>query len=491
MTTPAELLTLRKQKAITNFQAIPGFKGELYEFQKVGVAYALAAGKSLNADVTGVGKTVQALALMQILHNQSQLYPFLIMVPASLLYQWQREMHRFTGLRAILLRGSKYERLMKLSRFPQAIIMNYELFVRYPDMFKEYPFFKFIAFDEATAFKNPLAKTTAAVHALAKRADRLLTLSATPVQTTLTDMWSIMHPCNIPDYPTLDEFETEHIKFRMIDTRWRGRRVKFKKLLGYNDLPGAKRLFEPYFIRRKLDEIDAELPELVWRGETLELIPAQMEVYRRALNSESFNIIQLQQLVSMAQVDGRWVSTKLDRVIELLTGELARQKVLVFSYFKAPIAELSRRLKTARIGNPEPGIDHVIITGDVVGQRREEAKTRFMEKRTCYVLIGDGAMEKGLNLQVASYMILLDQYSNPARTEQLVGRFRRIDSVHRTIIAIPLVAANTHEEAIHTLIRERAALAGYMMSEGSELYPDLGPVEIRKLLKMAMEHGVG
>ena len=485
MTDRRVLLKLRQQRNIQGFPTIAGFKGELYKFQEVGVAYALKAGKSLNADVTGVGKTIQALALMQYLHNKNALTPWMVMLPASLLRQWQREMERFTGLHGLMLRGTKYERGLKLARFPQGIFTNYELFVRYPDMFDQYPYFRLIVFDEATAFKNPDAKTTAAVHRLVDRADRVLALSATPVQTTLLDMWSIMKICGIPDYPTREDFEADHIKSVLIDTRYHGRRVKFKKLLGYKDLPTAKALFEPYFIRRKLDQIDAELPELVWKTETLELRKDQMEIYLRAINAGISNIMQLQQLVNMAQTsNGKIVSTKLDRVMELLTGELARQKVIVFSYFKAPIAELSRRLKKARIGNPKPGIDHIIVTGDVTGRRRDEAILRFRDQPQCYVLVGDGAMEKGLNLQVANHMILLDQFGNPKRTEQLVGRFRRIDSKHATIVAIPLIAADTHEEAIINIIREREALSGYMLSEGSDLYPDISPAEIRKLLKM-------
>lgn len=476
-------LQLRKLSAVENFPHIRGFKGKLYKFQEVGVAYALAMKTAMIADVTGVGKTIQVLALMQYLAEHNDLYPAVIMAPASILRQWQREAHKFTELKPVIIRGTKYERSLKLARRPNLVLVNYELFVRYPEMLEMYSNLRLLVCDEASAFKNPEAKTKAAVLEFSKRCERVIPMTATPVQTSLLDMWSVMQTLRIPNYPTQEEFEGEHIKSVLIDMVHQGRRFKFKKVLGYKDLPGARALFAPWFIRRKLDEIDAELPNVIWKEERLDLDDDHMKEYRRIVSVGSFNIMQLQQYIDLARVGASTRSAKIDRVMELLTGELFGQKVIVYSYFKHSIAEIARRLHEVRMPNGKKGMSHIIVTGDVTGPRREADIERFQTDVNCRVCVGDGAMEKGLNLQVASYMILIDQFSNPKRTEQLIGRFRRIGG-HSTIIAIPLIAADTHEEAILGMVREREALASYMMHEGSELYPDLTPDAIRKLLKL-------
>ena len=93
------------------------------------------------------------------------------------------------------------------------------------------------------------------------------------------------------------------------------------------------------------------------------------------------------------------------------------------------------------------------------------------------------AIERGLNLQFAGYLICLDSMFNPQRMEQLLGRLRRIGSSHNQVMFIRLVSTGTVEEKLESLLSTRAAISDYVLDEESELFDKLSTAELMALLE--------
>lgn len=176
--------------------------------------------------------------------------------------------------------------------------------------------------------------------------------------------------------------------------------------------------------------------------------------------------------------DGRDVSSKLDWVMETLTGDLEEEKVVVFSYFRPNVTALSARLE-------REGIQHVTFSSDETdAEVREDRRQRFMTDPSVRVLVGTSTIEQSLNLQAAGHMILMDSIINPARVTQIVGRIRRQGSVHQTCFVHQLLIRGSQEEAILPKLTAEQHMADSVFDESSDVFPVSGltPAEVMRLI---------
>ena len=465
---------LRKQVAsFTGLPRVPppaGCTAELRPYQLRGLDFltytsSLGIGSVL-ADDMGLGKTIQALAwLLHLLAQKPDGGPSLVVCPASVVHNWQREAERFApGLRVLLLtRGETRHTLRHEIPRHDLIITNYALLRRDREAWSDVEL-RAIILDEAQNIKNPDAAVTRAAGALHAR--HRLALTGTPLENRALDLWSIMHVVN-PGYL--------------------GNRARFERRFDRPEAPPHVRTLlaaklRPVLLRRTKLEVAPELPERIEERIDCELTKGQRQLYLAELRRSRALIEQLSgapggitqnkihvlaALTRLRQIcchpalvhgNDSLGSGKFEAFFELLAPLLAEgHKVLLFSQFVECLKRLQTELRTQ-------GIPYHMLTGQTV-QRQQVVDAFQNDPQACVFLISLKAGGTGLNLTAASYVVLFDPWWNPAVEAQAIDRTHRIGQDH-TVIAYRLVATGTIEEKIFELQQRKAALARDILGEG-------------------------
>ncbi len=472
--------------------SIPGFKGKLYDFQTIGVAWLYSIGRGILADQCGLGKTIQALALLEFLKSRGELTRALLVVPAPSLYQWSDEVRKLTSLHCGVIAGSKFERVCVHRASYEVSLVNYQILFRDFEWFIEGGY-DTVFLDEATAFKNPDTATANHVKMLTQKATRVYPMTATPIQNNLMDIHSILEALHIDLFPGRFAFRNRYCRVERVMVPRRGRLVAVPKIMGYKRMGEFKEKVEPFFLRRRYTDVNLALPSLVVKHQWLDLTPLQLELFdkltksaRQAYSSSNIrefrvNIHYIQEVLDDAyaytgKLDDR-SSCKIDWIMRVLTTDLQGEKVVIFSRYKRTLYHLRDRLEAAGIGSIE-------ITGDVKDKRMRYAyQKQFNENPDVRVCYGTSALEMSLNLQAARFVIFIDLMWNPARVEQVVGRIRRIGSKYSACCAVMLLTRTAFEERVVNLLKGKQGLADYVFSEQSDIFEKLDTEDLYSLVK--------
>ncbi len=462
------------RKKVASFAGLPsvalprGFKGELRPYQRQGLDFlawtaSLGMGAVL-ADDMGLGKTVQALAwLLHLRAGTRRKGPALVVCPASVVHNWEREARTFApGLRVQTLtsgpeRAAQLERLAKYD----LVITNYALLRYDADAWREQSLFATIV-DEAQMIKNPAAEISKLVCEL--RSTHRLALTGTPLENRALDLWSIVRFVN-PGY--LGSERDFLARFDRADAPPQARRLLSAKL-------------RPILLRRLKREVAPELPERVEERRDCEMSSGQRKLYlaelKRARNEmaamaaagglSKHKIQILAALTRLRQIcchpalaggAANVPSGKFDALFELLEPLLAEgHKVLVFSQFVRALELVKAELKKRRV-------THFELTGSTTNRPRVVKAFEQCEE-ACVFLISLRAGGTGLNLTAANYVVLLDPWWNPAVEAQAIDRTHRIGQ-DRTVIAYRLLMQGTIEERIWELQQRKAALVSDVLGE--------------------------
>ena len=447
----------------------PHLEGILRPYQRDGIDFlAFVAGLGMGAilaDDMGLGKTVQALAWIEWLReHEPQGGPTLVVCPASVVHNWQREAERFTpGLRVLALTsGEERHALRAEAPVHDLVITTYALLRRDIEHWRALPL-RAAILDEAQNIKNPGAVVSRAVLELEAR--HRLALTGTPIENRALDLWSIM---------------------QFVNPGYLGRRAAFAARYDRPDAPPhARRLLaarlRPVMVRRLKEAVAPELPDRIEERRECELTPGQRKLYLAELMRGRATVDRLKAspdgvmghkleilaaLTRLRQVcchptlvGGRehLGSGKFDALFEILEPLLAEgRKVLVFSQFVECLKLLAAEMKPRGIGY------HMLIGATT---RRETVVGAFeTDPVPCVFLISLKAGGAGLNLTAASYVVLFDPWWNPAVEAQAIDRAHRIGQT-RTVIAYRLLAAGTIEEKIWELQQRKAALVADVLGE--------------------------
>jgi superfamily II DNA or RNA helicase len=465
----------RLRDSVRGFKGVPrigvpaGLVAELRPYQRDGLDFLafvtdLGMGAIL-ADDMGLGKTVQALAWIQWLRERDpEGGPVLVVCPASVVHNWQRESARFTPGLKVLALGSGKERHAQREEVPShdVVITNYALLRRDLESWRSIPL-RAAILDEAQNVKNPDAAVSRAVREL--NAPKRLALTGTPLENRALDLWSIM---------------------QFVNPGYLGSRAGFVARYDRPDAPAyARRLLaarlRPVMIRRLKEQVAPELPERIEETRECELAPGQRRLYLAELLKSRATVARfktepdgvrrnkieiLAALTRLRQVcchpalaGGRESlgSGKFDALFELLDSLLAEgHKVLVFSQFVECLRLLEAEMTTRSIKY------HLLIGATT---KREQVVTGFeQDPDPCVFLISLKAGGSGLNLTAASYVVLFDPWWNPAVEAQAIDRAHRIGQT-RTVIAYRLIAAGTIEEKIWELKRRKGELVAEVLGE--------------------------
>ena len=226
------------------------FKGSLRDYQKAGYNW-FSFLREYNfggclADDMGLGKTVQTLCLLQSLKEQGETLPTLLVMPTSLLYNWEMEAKKFTPqLRVLVYSGPQREKLQAQIGKIDLILCSFGM-VRSDIEWFEKQAFSYVILDESQAIKNPLANITKAVQKL--NAKFRLVMTGTPLENSTMDLWSQMNFVNAGLLGSQRYFK-DHFQLPIE-----------KKA----DMEKKKRLYfliKPYLLRREKRQVAADLPE--------------------------------------------------------------------------------------------------------------------------------------------------------------------------------------------------------------------------------------
>jgi superfamily II DNA or RNA helicase len=469
-----------------------GFQGELRPYQQVGLGWMrflqdFGFGGCL-ADDMGLGKTVQVLALLEQrrtrrLGKEEERLPSLVVVPRSLIFNWQAEAERFAPkLRVLNFSQPGRKQLWDHVAEHDVVLTTYGTLLRDIVQLKEQPF-DYAILDEAQAIKNSNSQSAKASRLLNAR--HRLALTGTPIENHLGELWSLV----------------EFLNPGML-----GRSTTFARLSAggeANDDAAQQRnllaqAVRPIVLRRTKAQVLSDLPEKTEQTLYCELSTAERkkynelrDYYRASLTKkidqvglEKSKIHVLEALLRLRQASchlglldakrKKDTSAKLDALLEHLQ-ELGEEnhKALVFSQF-------TQLLDIVRGHLNKHHIPFAYLDGQT--RNREAVVEQFQNDPQCPVfLISLKAGGRGLNLTAADYVFILDPWWNPAVEAQAVDRAHRIGQT-RSVFAYRLIARDTVEEKILELQQSKRELADSIISADSSVLKNLTADDLRLLL---------
>lgn len=430
------------------------------------------------ADDMGLGKTLQAIALLAS-HYPAEVLPTLVVMPRSLLFNWENEVRRFAPqLKTYTFYGQtrEYEAL----RDAHLVFTTYGTMRNEIQSLKDEPFF-YIILDESQNIKNLTAQTTKA--ALLLRGKHRLAISGTPIENNLSELFSLFHFLNPAMFGSFTQFNSHYLTPIQKDNDKEATRQLRRKIY-------------PFVLRRLKKDVLAELPDKIEQTIMVELGKEQKQLYeqRRQFYAEAvrsqiqekgvhgaqFFVFQalneLRQIASVPEAlsEGQIESAKLELLIEQLLDALANgHKALVFVNFLAAIESIGNRLA-------EAGIDYAVMTGAT--RDREHQIGRFQNDPDCRVFLltlKTGGV--GLNLTSADTIFIFDPWWNIAAENQAIDRAHRIGQKNK-VLAYKLIAQGTIEEKILQLQSIKKALFDNIIASDSASLKSLSEEDIKLLL---------
>ncbi len=448
------------------------------------------------ADDMGLGKTLQTLVLLKRVISESkgstsmedmqkytsdiQLSLFeepvsrskkikasLIVVPTSLVHNWINEALRFVpDLVISAYTGGQRRDLMDLSANTDIIVTSYGILRNDLEKFINQNFF-YVILDESQMVKNPGSKTYFAVMQL--KAENKLTLTGTPIENSLTDLWSQLNFLNPGLLGNLNFFRTEF----QLPIEKKNDELKREKL---------QKLIAPFILRRSKMEVAPDLPPVNEQVLLCNLDDNQEEYYEKEksrirnflierIATDGFNksaIVILQSLTRLRQIANHPVlidnnyfggSGKFDEIqrnLESIRNE--GHKALVFSSFVKHLELLATSIQ-------QQNTRYAWLTGETPEKDRKKVIHEFQTDPDCpFFLISLKAGGLGLNLTAADYIFILDPWWNPKAELQAISRAHRIGQ-DKSVFVYRFISKNTLEEKIIKLQERKSEIADAFINE--------------------------
>jgi hypothetical protein len=440
------------------------------------------------ADDMGLGKTIQTLALLQ--HNKENLKPqiasegnneltlfgasetkltSLIIVPASLIYNWNNEIKRFVpGMLAYSFKGNQRKKSASWFRNFDIILSSYHTIRQDIEIMSSFSF-HYIILDESQMIKNPGSAVYRTMTRL--KSDFKLVLTGTPVENSLTDLWSQLNFVNPGLLGDLSFFRREFAK--PIEKEGDdGQEVKLRKII------------KPFILRRTKEMVASDLPPLTEQTVYCDMTEDQYKLYEEEKSSvrnsifksiettglEKSAIVVLQGLMKLRQLSNHPVmayedyssgSGKFETVLQDIESVISEgHKILVFSSFVKHLSLYAVELTKKRIR-------FSMLTG--ASTNREKIVNDFQddpENRIFLISLKAGGV--GLNLTSADYVFILDPWWNPASELQAMSRAHRIGQ-RKSVFMYKYITTNSIEEKITRLQEKKSRLADTFISSNNPL----------------------
>lgn len=480
---------VRGMKSIedSDFEIPQPLKSVLRGYQKTGYRWLKTLDKygfgGILADDMGLGKTIQVIALILDEARNNPDASFLVVCPASLVYNWENEIHLFApALHVKTVTGTAAEREEQLKNLEKGsvVVTSYDLLKRDADLY-EGRTFRFQIIDEAQYIKNASTQSAKAV----KSVDAVcrFALTGTPIENRLSELWSIfdfLMPGFLFHYQKFKkEYEMPIVKNQ---EQW--------------VLESLHRLIGPFILRRLKKDVLKELPDKLetvvysaFDKEQKDLYTANAYRLKTELESgenrtgrDSIQI--LAELTRLRQIccdphlcyeNYRGDSAKLETCVDLIkNGVEGGHKILLFSQFTSMLEIIGNRL------NGE-GISYYMLTGGTPKEERLHMVNSFKKDEIPLFLISLKAGGTGLNLTAADMVIHFDPWWNVAAQNQATDRAHRIGQ-DKQVTVFKLITKGTIEENILKLQESKKDLAEQIITEGTVSLSNLTKEDLLGLL---------
>ena len=465
-----ELITQKEQKVFKNSrkfyegfnslksskQRLPKLQDvKLRDYQKDGVKwlkylYDNGFGGCL-ADDMGLGKTLQAIALLSYIYPKTKV-PSLIVMPKSLLNNWQNELQRFNPELSFYIYYG-LDRDTKILDNYNIVLSTYAIVRNDIEKLKSITF-DTIMLDESQNIKNVESKISKAVMLL--EAKHKFTLSGTPVENSLFELFSLFRFINGGLFSTLADFKRDYALPIQSDANEDVAKVLKAKI-------------SPFLLRRLKQDVLKDLPSkqeqtvYVDMGEKHKKFYEQKrDYYKQVLDQQislngieksKFMILQafndLRQIASAPELksENNIISSKIESLFEMLEEIiLNNHKVLIFANFLGSLDLISQKAD-------EVGYEHLIMNGST--RNRQELVDKFQnDKNIKLFLMTLKVGGVGLNLTEADYVFIFDPWWNKSAENQAIDRCHRMGQKNK-VFAYKMITKGTIEEKILELQEQK------------------------------------
>jgi superfamily II DNA or RNA helicase len=428
----------------------------------------LGAG-TLLADDMGLGKTLQTICFIAHVAEQQPGGKVLVVCPASLIYNWQHELSKFTpSLQVYVYHGAGRNKEVFADNKVQVVITTYGT-LRTDDAVFLPQIFSLVVLDESHAIKNPDAQITKVAHHL--QADRRVILSGTPVMNNTFDLFSQLHFILPGMFGSQQFFKREYAD--PIDVHKNEQRIRV-----------LQRLTAPFILRRTKEQVATDLPPKSEITLWCRMTDAQQQIYeevkdairndlRTTIREKGLEqskmqvvngILKLRQVCNSPALlkDSAYhcnESAKLEELMNEIANNLSNHKALVFSQFTSMLDIIAAELQKSHI-------PYLLLTGSTSAKERDRMVQEFNAPDSqCRVfLLSLKAGNAGLNLTAADYVFLFDPWWNNAVEQQAIDRTHRIGQT-KSVFAYKMICKDSIEEKIVLLQQEKKHLAGELVRE--------------------------
>ena len=459
----------------------------LYPYQKEGIRFAFAQGRSIIADEMGLGKTIQAIGTAELLRREGLAEQILIVCPTSLKYQWQREIERFVrnvdGRQdatktaqqnrplTLVIEGNPIKRKEQYAADVPYKIVSYNCMSNDVRMWGALQT-EVLIMDEVQRLKN--WKTKISMAARKVKSDYAVILSGTPLENKLEELYSVMEFADNYCLSPYWRFKDECI---VVDPGG--------KTIGYKNLNRVGELVRQRLIRRTKKQVALQMPRRTDQNLFVPMTTEQMSMHdeykehvaklvykwRKMHFLPEKDRKRLLQYLSMMRMvcDSTYIldqksryDTKVTETMNILQQvfENGDEKVVIFSQWERMTRLIAYELD-------KMGASYEYLHGGVPSAKRRNLINNFTDDPDCRVFLSTDAGSTGLNLQAGSVMINLDLPWNPAVLEQRIARIYRLGQ-ERNVQVINLVAKGTIEEDMLGKLRFKSAMFEGVLDGGED-----------------------
>jgi len=426
----------------------------LMPYQVQGVKFLQTAdAKALLADEQGLGKTIQAAALLKL--HFKELTPCIIVCPTTVKLQWMHELISKCDIKLIQVIGSTKEMAAP----------GFDVYVTTYDLLKTEKCFdlvkdkiKFIIIDECQRIKNHLSDRAKAVQKISKSIEHILPMSGTPIKNHAGEYFTVLNLVRPRLYPHYANF---------IDNECDSYRSPYGYKVGGLKYPEQfHEDTKEFILRRTKAEVLKDLPELMRKFHHAELNPKLNKAYAEALkelddllydndmNAMERNSKSIAIMTKMRQITGIGkVQTCVDWVTEFLMSCDRKLTIFVHHHVVADmlIATLNKWLD-------DGGFKSCLhMSASLDADHRENLARKFKEQEYRVMIASTLAAGEGINLQFCSDAIMMERQWNPANEEQAEGRFHRFGQTN-TVSVTYMIASETIDEYFTTLVENKRAI---------------------------------
>jgi len=450
---------------------------QLQGFQWLNYLHQNSLGGCL-ADDMGLGKTLQTICLLSSIYPK-QKKPSLVVMPKSLLFNWEKELEKFSPKLTYYTYYSA-QRNLEDALQKQVILTTYSTLRIDIEKLKETDFY-YIILDESQNIKNMQSQTAKA--AMLLQSKHRLALSGTPIENNLGELYSLFRFLNPSMFGSIESFNQYYLS-------------PIQKNNDKDVTAELRKKIYPFILRRLKKDVLKELPDKIEQILYVEMSDAQKKLYEqrrlyykeaieqqvaiKGIQQSQFFVFQalneLRQIASTPEgfSDGKIASSKIELLMEQLLDALANNhKVLIFVNFLNALELIGDKLE-------EQGIDYISMSGST--KNRQQLVERFQNDAGCKVfLLTLKTGGTGLNLTAADMVFIFDPWWNKAAENQAIDRTHRMGQ-DKTVLSYKMISQGTIEEKILLLQDKKAEIFNSIISADSASLKSISEDDIQFML---------